>query len=329
MAYLCSVRTETKNWILLIVLSCIWGSSFILMKKGMYTDDGVQIFSDRQVAALRMTFASLALVPIAISKLRKVAGLKDFLLLAVVGFSGNFFPAYLFTYAETGISSGYAGMLNSFTPIFALIIGFLAFKNKLTGIQVIGVLIGTVGIVLLSVSGDNFSLEGSFIYVGAIILATLFYAISLNTIKFTLQKYSGIEITSVAFLIILIPAVLSNWMDDTWTVIVNNEYAFDGIIYIAILALIGTALAVYLFNVLISTASVLFSSSVTYLIPIVAVIIGLSYGERINTFQVLAMVVILSGIFIANVLPGFMNGSGPEKTGLSEEVESKKDVLQK
>ena len=263
MAYLCTVKTETKNWILLIVLSCIWGSSFILMKKGMYADDGTQIFSDSQVAALRMTFASIALAPIALLKLKKVMNFKDATLLALVGFAGNFVPAYLFTYAETGISSGYAGMLNSFTPIFALMIGFVVFNNKLSNIQLFGVAIGTVGIILLSLSGSNFSLDGSFLHVGAVILATLCYAISLTTIKFTLQKYTGIEITAIGFLIILIPGIASNWMDDTWTVVANNEHAMEGMLYIGVLALVGTAFAVYLFNVLISTASVLFASSVT------------------------------------------------------------------
>jgi drug/metabolite transporter (DMT)-like permease len=273
------------------------------MKKGMYTDSGEEIFSDRQVAALRMTFASLALAPFAIVKLKKVLRWKDVLLLAIVGFFGNFFPAYLFTYAETGISSGYTGMLNSFTPIFALVIGFLVFRNKLSGMQMFGVLVGTIGIVLLSISGADLSISGSMWHIGAVIIATLCYAISLNTIKYTLQSYSGIEITAIAFFLILLPSVASNIYDDTWTVIVSNPHAGEGLIYIAILAVVGTAFAVYLFNILIANSSVLFSSSVTYLIPIVAVVIGLVYGERINIYQVLSMGVILLGVFIANVIP--------------------------
>lgn len=269
----------------------------------MFTDAGDAIFSDRQVAALRMTFASLALAPFALLKLNKIMRWKDVLLLSIVGFSGNFFPAYLFTYAETGISSGYTGMLNSFTPIFALIIGFAIFRNKLTSIQILGVLVGTVGIVLLSVSGADLSISGSMWHIGAVIIATLCYAISLNTIKYTLQAYSGLEITAIAFFMILLPAVASNIYDDTWSVIVTNPHAGEGLFYIAILSIVGTAFAVYLFNILIANSSVLFSSSVTYLIPIVAVVIGLMYGEAINIYQVLSMGVILLGVFIANVVP--------------------------
>lgn len=273
------------------------------MKKGMFTIDGEAIFSDRQVAALRMLFASVVLAPIALMKLRKVVSLRDVFLLGIVGFSGNFFPAYLFTYAQNGISSGYSGMLNSFTPIFALIIGFVIFKNKLTRIQIIGVFIGTVGIVLLSIAGSNLSINGSFWHIGAVIAATLCYAISLNTIKHTLQRYSGIEITSIAFFLVLLPSVISNLYDDTWGTIISSSHATEGLLYIGILSVVGTAFAVYIFNVLISSSTVLFSSSVTYLIPIVAVIIGLGFGERINIYQILSMGLILFGVFVANVVP--------------------------
>jgi drug/metabolite transporter (DMT)-like permease len=250
-----------------------------------------------------MFFAAAVLTPFALYYLRKLKSIKDLLMLAIVGFSGNFFPAYLFTFAETGISSGYTGMLNSFTPIFALIIGFVIFRNRLTPIQIVGVIIGTIGIVLLSVAGHNLSVNGTFWHIGAVVIATLFYAISLNTIKFTLQHYSGMMITSIAFFLLLLPSLISNWYSGTWSEIVSNPNANEGLFFIGILSVVGTAFAVYLFNLLIAKASVLFSSSVTYLIPIVAVFIGLVYGERINLFQVLSMLVILVGIFVANVIP--------------------------
>lgn len=296
------MKKEWSNWILLILLACIWGSSFILMKKGMFTSSGEDIYSDRQVAGLRMSFAALALMPFAVPKLKRVLSFRDLMLLAVVGFSGNFFPAYLFTYAETGISSGYTGMLNSFTPIFALLIGFVIFSNRLNPIQLIGVVIGTTGIVLLSVLGSDLSISGSYWHILAVILATLFYGISLNVIKYKLQHYNGIMITSVAFFLVLIPALISVWSEGTIQEIQTNPHALDGLLYIGILSVVGTAFAVYLFNLLISNSSILFSSSVTYLIPIIAVLIGLSVGETISWGQVLSMMVILLGVFVANVM---------------------------
>jgi drug/metabolite transporter (DMT)-like permease len=294
---------ELRNWILLLILACVWGSSFILMKKGMEAEDGTPVFSDAQVGALRMFLASSALLPLGIRYLGKINSLKSLLALSIVGFSGNFFPAFLFTYAESGISSGFAGMLNSFTPIFTILIGLAVFKAKLTAIQLIGVLVGTVGIYFLVMAGQGVSMTGNWSHIGAVILATLLYGISLNTIKYTLQQFTAIEITSLAFTIIFLPSFLAVWNFDTVTTLNTNPNAPESLVFIGILALIGTALAVILFNRLISSSSAIFASSVTYFIPIVAVLIGFNFGEKISLGQVLAMCVILSGVSLINLGP--------------------------
>lgn len=294
------MNKEIKSWLLLILLACVWGSSFILMKKGMHTSSGVAIFSDVQVGALRMLIAGLVLAPFAIMHLKKIKTRSQFILLAIVGLSGNFFPAFLFTYAETGLSSGYAGMLNSFTPIFTILIGFFIFQIRLTPLQIIGVLIGTIGIVLLMIAGRNLTISGTWFHIMAIVLATLMYGISLNVIKYRLHTFKAVEITSLAFFIVLLPAFFVNVSAGTWETIQTNKHAMEGLAYISVLAIVGTALAVIVFNQLISISSTLFASSVTYFIPIVAVIIGLSFGERIGWSQVASMGVVLIGVFIAN-----------------------------
>ena len=291
---------QTISWLLLLLLSCIWGSSFILMKKGMFAEDGTAIFSSEQVGSLRMLIAALALLPISIGKLKKLSW-KNILPLAIVGFCGNFFPAFLFTYAETGISSGLAGMLNSFTPIFTLIIGFLFFKTKLTNKQIIGTVIGTLGIIALVLTGKTASLNGDWDHILAIVLATLLYAISLTTIKNKLPNFNSFEITSLAFLIIFPFSICGFFLTDTIQTFNSNPMAYQGIFYIIILSIVGTALAVVLFNRIIAFSSALFASSVTYFIPIVAVLIGFTFGETINLWQVLSMLIVLSGVIIANV----------------------------
>lgn len=302
-AYFCTMSKELKAWLMLAVLAAVWGSSFILMKKGMFADDGSAIFSDTQVGALRMLIAGGVLLPFALRAVRKIKTFKQFLLLGAVGLSGNFFPAFLFTYAETGLSSGFAGMLNSFTPIFTILIGFFIYKIRLTPIQLIGVAIGSVGIVLLMIAGKSLSMTGTWYHIFAIVLATLFYAISLTTIKYKLQEFKSFEITSLAFLIILLPSIFANFQFGTLKTLQENPNAWEGLGYISILAIVGTALAVILFNQLISTSSALFASSVTYFIPIVAVLFGISYGEKIGWGQVGSMVIVLSGVFIANYWP--------------------------
>ena len=288
------------RWVLLLVLASIWGSSFILMKRGMHAFDGTALFSDVQVASLRMSIAGLVLLPFALRFFKKIKTGKQFLLLATVGLSGNFFPSFLFTYAETELSSGYAGMLNSFTPIFSILIGAFVFKQKLTSIQFVGTTIAVTGIVLLMIAGQDLSKSGTWWHILSIVLATLFYAISLNTIKYTLSDFKSLEITSLAFGIVLIPSLIIAISTDSISVLTTVPHAWEGFGFIAILGILGTAFAVFIFNKLISISSVIFASSVTYFMPIVAVIMGLFIKEVITVYQIGAMLVILAGVFLAN-----------------------------
>ena len=261
------------------------------------------IFTDTQVGAMRMFLASLVLLPFALRSISKVKSWKVWLALIGSGLCGNFIPAFLFTFAEKGVSSGYAGMLNSFTPIFTLLIGFAFFKNRLTILQLIGVFIGTIGIVLLSTSGDLEANKGSIVHILSIVLATFLYGISLNLIKYRLGHFKAIEITSLAFFTIFIPSSISILVFDVKSTLLNHPLAIEAFGYISILALIGTAFAVIIFSSIINNSSTLFASSVTYLIPIVAVLIGFMVNESINILQIIAMFIILTGVFIANYYP--------------------------
>lgn len=261
---------------------------------------GDEIFSNTQVGALRMALAGLALGPFAFQHLSKIKNLKTVLSIMVVGFLGNFIPAFMFTYAETELSSGYAGMLNSFTPIFTLLIGMIVFQQRLNRLQVVGVVIGAVGIVWLMMAGADLSSSGSWWHILAIVLATLCYATSVNTIKNNLQGIKPFAITSMAFLFTLLPALVLGWYFGVQDTLSSNPHALSGLGYISILSLVGTALAVIIFNQLIANSTALFASSVTYFIPMVAVLFGMLDGERITVYQVLAMTVILAGVYIAN-----------------------------
>ena len=299
-AYFCTVKQNLKSWLLLLLLACIWGSSFILMKKGMFTSSGEAIFSAPQVASTRILLAALVLFPFAIPSLKKLFHRKNAWRFLSVGLSGNLIPAFLFTYAETGISSGLAGMLNSFTPIFTLLVGVLLFQIKAKLFQVIGAAIGTAGIFLLVILGKSASFTGNMEQIIAVIIATLLYGLSLNLIKHKLAGFTSIEITSLSFASILIPSAFAFFYFQTPAVMFTNPAAGPAFLYISILGIIGTAMAVFLFNGIIKKSSALFASSVTYLIPIVAVIIGLSFSEEITYNQVGAMVIVLLGVFIVN-----------------------------
>ncbi len=292
---------EFKNWILLILLSLIWGSSFILMNKGMYTSNNEKIFSFEQVGALRMLIAALVLSPFAFKALKKIKDKKILSGVLIVGVSGNFIPAFLFPFAQTGLTSGFAGMLNSFTPIFTVIIGFIVFGNKLGKSQIIGMFIGTIGIFLLMYSGSQVALTGNWTHIAAILIATLLYAISVNTIKYKLSNLKAIEVSSLAFFLLLIPSIIAIFSTNTHLTLQDNPNALNGLVFIGILSILGTALAVILFNELIKNSSTVFASSVTYFIPVVAVSIGLFFKETLSFWQIGSMLIVLFGVFFINL----------------------------
>ena len=192
-------------------------------------------------------------------------------------------------------------MLNSCTPIFAILIGAFVFKDRLSSIQVTGILIGTVGVISLMLAGQNLSISGDWTHIFAIVVATICYAISLNTIRHTLSHLKSFQIASLAFFVTLLPSAIIAFQQDIIGTYQSTEGAIDGLIAVVILSVVGTAFALIVFNRLIAMSSVVFASSVTYLIPIVAVIIGLSFGEEINTWQIASMAVVISGVFIANL----------------------------
>ncbi|MNK21364.1 putative DMT superfamily transporter inner membrane protein [compost metagenome] len=292
---------EFKSWFFLVILALIWGSSFILMKKGMYDESGGAIFSDSQVGALRMAIAGLVMLPFGLMNLKKITNWKQVLYLLIVGTCGNFFPAFLFTFAETKLSSGLAGMLNSFTPFFTLILGFLIFKQKIRLKQVVGLLVAFTGICILVGILNDEPMEISMLHVGAILLATLMYGTSLNTIKYKLSEFKSLEIASLSFTFLAIPSWIVTLSLDTASVLKTNSHAYEALFFISILSIFGTCLALLLFNQIIALKSPMFASSVTYMIPIVAVLLGVFLNhEKFHVSQFLGMIVIVGGVYLVN-----------------------------
>ena len=291
---------KSLAWCYLLFLGIIWGGSFILMKRGMHALDGTDLFSSTQVAALRMGIAGIILLPITLLNFKKIQHKKDILYFACVGFFGNFFPAFLFTYAETGLSSGLTGVMNSLTPIFTILIGYLVFKHTISRFQMTGLAIAISGVALLILGGENVTFTGNFPQILAVAAATLCYAISVNVIKYKLTQYKSIEIASIAFGTTLLPSVIILYLSGAIGFLHHTPKAWEGLGFIAILSIVGTVIALFYFNKLIAISSTIFASSVTYIIPIVALFFGLYDGEKINYTQVIAMFVILGGVFMVN-----------------------------
>ncbi len=287
------LNKKVWQWVVLILLAFIWGSSFILMKRGL------EVYSHTNVAALRISISFICLLPFAIIGIKKVAK-KDWKYLIASGFLGNGIPAFLFTKAQTQIPSALSGMLNSLTPIFALILGLLFFKTKSSTLQIIGVIIGLIGAVgLISANGIDLS-NTHFSYSFFIVLATLCYATSVNILKIYLKEINAVTITSLAFLSIGPFCVVYLFSTDFLSVTVSDKNSLKALGYISTLAIFGTALSVILFNMLIKKTTTLFAASVTYLIPIIAILWGFLDGEIFNILQVICIIITLIGIYFIN-----------------------------
>jgi drug/metabolite transporter (DMT)-like permease len=298
------MKSAVSRVFALALLSVIWGSSFILMKRALFTTDAIPtpLLNGGQLGSLRMFLASIVLLPVAISYLRKLEVKPKIISFGVVAMFGNFIPAFIFAYAGAHMPSFLSGMLNSFTPIFTLIVGLVIFKQKTKASQILGLLLAVVGVTLLlyfKVQHPN-TKESSWIFPALVILATLMYGISVNTIKYNLQQFPSLAITSIAFSISFIPATIACFYTGVFQTIMTIPHGYEALGYAAILAIVGTAFSVWLFNRIIAYSSALFASSVTYFMPIVAILLGTIDGELILPIQLLAMGIIIVGVLIAN-----------------------------
>jgi len=293
------MKNDKLAWPILIFLALVWGSSFILMKKSMYpVTAGVMVMNPYQVGSLRVVLAGLVMLPFAIRHLKELKRNNIFLLL-LVGVSGNLIPATLFTIAETEIDSSLAGMLNMGTSFFVVILGIVIFKSSPSKLQYLGMLLGATGLYLVLRTQIKF--DGNELgFALLILLATLFYATSLITIKFKLQHLQPIVITSLAFFLILGPAVVASFLFDSVSPIIHHPDGLKAFGYLTILAFVGTALAVFLFNSLVSISSHIFATGVTYLMPVVAIFAGVLDGDEFKFANIPWIIMIVSGVYLLN-----------------------------
>ena len=287
-------KNVSLGWLLLLILTLIWGSSFILIKRGL------DVFDAGEVGALRMFAASLVLSPLAL-KYFKSFTLRQYFYLFFVGFVGSFIPAFLFAKAETGLDSAMAGVLNALTPMFVVIVGSIFFSQRIGGRTITGLLIGFSGTAILMFAGTDGAIT-SLNYFGLyIVVATIMYGTNVNVIKYKLHGIKAIPLTSMAFTLILpFAAGYLFFASDFTTKLATVPGAWMALFYVGILGVFGTALAMALFNKLIQFVSPVFASSVTYLIPIVAVAWGLFDNEVLLTQHYVGMVIILIGVYITN-----------------------------
>lgn len=283
-----------KGWLMLLLLSLIWGTSFILIKRGLSG------FAPVQVAILRLTITSIAFLPFALFHLRYFDRTKvPYFILT--GLLGSALPSLFFALAQTKLPSAVAGIMNSLSPLFALIVGILWFGQKWKPLWLLGVALGLAGAVTLIVFQQDVNWGSGweqYRYAGFAVLATLCYAGSVNIVKKFLQDIPSIRISSFSFLLVGMPVWLTIQPSGIPARLIEEPAALPALGYIVILALAGTVLATVIFYRLVQMTNVVFSSSVAYLIPVVAVILGVMDGEPFNTIQLFGMAMIISGVYL-------------------------------
>jgi drug/metabolite transporter (DMT)-like permease len=287
-----AMLTKQLKWTLLFTLALIWGSSFILIKKGLVG------LSPYQLGALRIIFTSLFLLIIGFKSLTEIKQYQ-WKYIAITALFGTFLPAFLFAIAETKVSSSICSILNSLTPLNTLLIGIVAFGMAFKRSQFVGVVIGLIGTAILIFNGKQESSNDNYTYAVLVIIASICYALNVNLIKKYLSDVKPLSITTGNFSVMLIPALVvlfsTNFLE-----IVDLPATQHSMLFILILGIVGTGVANVLFFKLIQMSSPVFASSVTYLIPVVAFFWGLLDNEMLTPFQFMGAFIILIGVYLAN-----------------------------
>ncbi len=291
------MNADKEKWILLVVLSLIWGSSFILIKKSLTH------FSPYQVGALRVLIAGLILMPVAISKY-KLFPKKHLKWLILAAFTGNFIPMFLFPIAETKVSSSIAGIINSMMPIFVIIVGAIVWKFETTKRQITGTFISFSGVCLLAFGGSGDEGEFKLIPILLLLTATLCYAVSTTTVKSKLMEVSSTVLSAFVFSFVLfLPSLIALIGTGFFSTLSLDENHLTGLMFVSLLSVFGTGLAMMMNYRLLKVSSPLFASTVTLLMPIVAIIWGVLDGEKLSVIQFFGAGIIIAGLIFLRAKP--------------------------
>lgn len=281
-----------QSWILLILLALIWGSSYILIKYSL------KAFNPLQLGSLRVTIAFIVLSPLLlVGRYREYNG-KQWVYVVLVGLLGSAFPAVLFATAQTRINSSLAAILNALVPLSTLVVGALFFREKFSRYKIAGVLLGILGSGVTILMRSNGLFDGNNFFALLVILAGICYALETNILKQFLGNVSPMGLTAWSFACIGPFTAALAWQCGAFTLIAQHPESWKSLGYLTILSVMGTALAIILFNMLVQQTTALFASTVTYLIPIVAVLWGINDGEAVSFIDLLGLGGILLGIYL-------------------------------
>lgn len=284
-------QPDALDWFILILLAIVWGASFLFIKRS------VQVFEPFQMAMWRMVLSTLLYLPIAVVYWRKIDW-KLWQPLLIVAFTGSAIPNFLFAVAQRHVDSSLAGVLNSLTPLFTMILGLLFFNMKLNVWRVLGILMGLSGATLLVLFNSKSGQGSNAFYAALCVLATVCYAINSNTVKAKLQEMHPAALASAAFMLTGPLFLFGLWWSGGWAV-AGTDKGLAALGYVFYLAALGTVGGSILYFWLLQRTNALFGTSVTYLLPVAAIVVGSFDGEHIGIIDLVGTAVILLGLYLA------------------------------
>lgn len=283
-----------NKWLLLGLLSSIWGSSYILMKKGLV------VFTPTEIAMLRMVVGGIFLLPLALPQLAKLS-YQQYKFLGLYGFVGSLIPTFLVAKAQMEIPSAINGVLNSLTPVFVLLVGSVFFKRKFNKNELIGAFLGGLGSVLLIFFESAGKIDKLNFYIMLPILVCFLYGISINLAKFRLREVAAPTIASVSLLLVGIIAGLVLFLQTDFLFKLSTVVgAYQALGYILILGSLGLGFAQILFTSLIQQASPVFASTTSFFVPMVALAWGWWDQEVLTWQHYVGIFIILLGVYFIN-----------------------------
>lgn len=266
-------------------LAVVWGSSFLLIAIGL------EAFTPGMVAWLRLAIAVLVLS--AIPAVRSRVERSDWPAIAIVSIAGNAGPALLFAFAEQTVESSLAGMLNAAVPLATAVIAFSLGVRTLKRVHVIGLLLGLVGVAMLSLpnaTGAGSALSG----VLMILLAVAGYALTGNVLVPLQQKYGALPVVYRAQLlgvVLVAPFGLSHFS--------RNSIQLGPLIAVIALGGLGTGIARVVQATMAGRVGAPRASIIGYLVPFVAIVLGVAFrSETIQPLEVAGFLAVLVSAFL-------------------------------
>lgn len=274
------------------MLSLIWGSSFILIKKSLIA------FNFVEVGTLRLAISFLAFIPFFI-KIRKKVDWSKWRAYVIIGVTGSGLPAYFYSLAETKISSAATGVLNSLSPIFTLFISILFFGQLFQWNKVIGVFVGLIGAAGLILLGREAGIGEEPAYALFVVAGTICYAFNTNYVKSFFTDTDVVTLSAVSFIIIGSPALMYIiFVSDVPYKVMNHPDGLFSLSMVTILSLVGTVFSILVYYKLIERTNPVFASSIAYLMPVISMLWGYWDGEPYSHLHVAGLILILLGVWI-------------------------------